>query len=185
MTAPPDDLAPLVVRLQAGDRAAFETLFRSLHGALVRYAGTIDPDEAQDAVQDAFLTLWRRRETLDPERSVKALLYASVRNKLFNRTRDAARRDELHETLAAPAMPTPPDDELDATILGDRLRGWLAALPERQREAFRLSRFDGLSYAEVADVMACSTKTVENHIGRALATLRDRIRQTAPDALQP
>ena len=185
MTALPDDLAPLVPRLRAGDRAAFETLFRSLHNPLVRYARTLDAEGAEDAVQDAFLTVWRRRETLDPDRSVKALLYASVRNRLLNRTRDASRREEIHGTMPEPAAPPLPDADLDADALADRLRGWLADLPERQREAFRLSRFDGLSYAEIAGVMACSTKTVENHVGRALSTLRDRIRQYAPEALQP
>lgn len=185
MPALPTDLAPLVLRLRAGDRAAFETLFRAVHGPLVRYARTFDADEAEDAVQDALLKLWRRRETLDPERSVKALLYASVRNQLLNRSRDLARRDELHGTMTAPSDTALPDDDLDAALLGERLRAWLGELPARQQEAFRLSRFDGLSYAEVAGVMACSTKTVENHIGRALSTLRDRIQRTAPDALLP
>ena len=183
MTPLPDDLRPLVVRLRAGDRAAFEALFRGLHGDLVRYARSITPDGAEDAVQDAFLRVWRRRDTLDPERSIKALLYTAVRNKLFNRARDASRRRDLHETMDAPPSPAQPDAGLDAALLGEHLRGWLADLPERQREAFRLSRFEGLSYAETAEVMACSVKTVENHIGRALRTLRDQIQRVAPEAL--
>ena len=178
----PDSLAP---RLRAGDRSAFEALFHALHPSLVRYARSLDAAGAEDAVQDAFLTLWRRRETLDPERSVQALLFTSVRNALYNRTRDAARREEIHGTMPDPDTPTTPDDELDAALLGARLRGWLGDLPDRQREAFALSRFDGLSYAEIASVMACSTKTVENHVGRALGTLRDRLRQHAPEALLP
>ena len=178
----PDPLAP---RLRAGDRSAFEALFRSLHPSLVRYARSLDAAGAEDAVQDAFLTLWRRRETLDPARSVQALLFTSVRNTLYNRTRDVARREEIHGTMPDSDTPSTPDDELAAALLGDRLRSWLGTLPDRQREAFALSRFDGLSYAEIASVMACSTKTVENHVGRALRTLRDRLRQHAPEALLP
>ena len=182
----PDSDAPspdLVRRVRSGDRAAFERLFRSLHGPLVRYAAALAPDGAEDAVQDAFVALWRRRATLDPGRSVRALLYTAVRNALLNRTRDVRRRDELHGTMPAPDAPDRPDDATEAALLGARLHEWIDELPDRQREAFRLSRFDGLSYAEVADVMACSVKTVENHVGRALRTLRDRLRAVAPDAL--
>ena len=180
----PAPLSPaLVRRVRAGDREAFEALFRALHGPLVRYAATLAADGAEDAVQDAFLTVWRRRATLDPDRSVKALLYTTVRNALLNRSRDARRRDELHGAMPDPARPDTPDDAAQAALLGAHVRGWLDALPARQREAFSLSRFDGLSYAEIADVMACSTKTVENHVGRALRTLRDRLRAVAPDAL--
>ena len=182
MTAPPDDLAALAARVRDGDRAAFEAVFRRLHGPLVRYARTLG-EGAEDAVQDAFLAVWHRRATLDPSRSLQSLLYTAVRNALLNRRRDAARRDELHETMDAPDAPPTPDAEAAAALLGERLRGWLDELPERQREAFGLSRFDGLSYAEIAHVMACSVKTVENHVGRALTALRDRLREYAPEAL--
>ncbi|MEM0963898.1 MAG: RNA polymerase sigma-70 factor [Bacteroidota bacterium] len=182
MTA--SDLPPdLVVRIRGGDRRSFETLFRRLHGDLLRYARSLDPAEADDAVQTAFVTLWRRRQSLDPGRSVRALLYTTVRNTLYNHARDTRRRGELLDTMPATPSPTQPDDTTDAALLGARIREWLGELPERQQEAFSLSRFDGLSYAEIADVMDCSRKTVENHIGRALRTLRDRLRDAAPDAL--
>ena len=182
----PDDFASLVPRLRAGDRAAFGEVFRGLHGDLVRYGRRFaDGAEAEDAVQEAFLAAWRRRETIDPGRSVRALLYTAVRNTLLNRRRDAARRDEIRTTMDEPDRPAPPDDTAAAALLSERMRGWLGELPERQREAFGLSRFDGLSYAEIADVMGVAPKTVENHVGRALAHLRDRLRAVAPEALQP
>ena len=183
----PDDLALLTSRLRDGDRAAFEAVFRALHGDLVRYGRgfAADEAEAEDAVQEAFLTLWRRRETLDPARSVRALLYAAVRNRLLNRRRDVARRQSLHDTMADPDTPDTPEEAAHAALLGARLQAWLDEIPERQREAFGLSRFDGLSHAEIADVMGLAPKTVENHVGRALRHLRDRLQAVAPDALQP
>ena len=179
-----DDLSALVPRLRVGDRAAFGEAFRALHGDLVRYGRRFaDAAEAEDAVQEAFVAVWRRREALDPARSVRALLYTAVRNRLLNQRRDAARRADLDATMTEPDRPAPPDAEVDAALLGERIRGWLGELPERQREAFALSRFDGLSHAEIADVMGLAPKTVENHVGRALAFLRDRLRAVAPDAL--
>lgn len=186
MPLPLDDLSALAGRVRSGDRAAFERLFRALHPDLVRYGRSLaDAAEADDAVQDAFLALWRRRDALDPGRSVRALLYAAVRHRLFNRHRDAARRRDLLDAMDAPDPLPAPDAVADAALLAGQVRGWLDALPDRQREAFGLSRFDGLSYAEVAGVMGCSVKTVENHIGRALQTLRAQIQRAAPDALLP
>lgn len=177
-------LSALAERIRSGDRGAVEGLFRALHPDLVRYGRSLaSPDEAQDAVQDAFVTLWRRRDHLDPTKSVRALLFTAVRNTLLNRTRDAARRRDLLDAMSAPDRPPLPDAETDAALLADHVRTGLAALPDRQREAFGLSRYDGLAYAEIADVMGCTVKTVENHIGRALQALRVHLRRVAPDAL--
>ena len=184
MPETPDPTSALAARVRRGDRVAFEALFRATHGDLARYARTLaDPAEADDAVQDAFVALWRRRATLDPARSARALLYTAVRNRLLNRQRDDARRRDLLDTMDAPAAPPLPDAATEAADLAALVRDRLAALPDRQREAFGLSRFDGLSHAEIAGVMGCSVKTVENHVGRALAALRDHLRRFAPDAL--
>ena len=69
-------------------------------------------------------------------------------------------------------------------MLGDRVRAWIGELPPKRREAFWLSRADGLSYAEIATVTGTSVKTVENHIGAALRHLRDRLARFAPDSLR-
>ena len=182
--APDTDLPALTRRVRSGDRAALEHVFRALHPGLVRYGRSLaDADHAEDAVQEAFVTLWRRRASLDPARSVRALLYAAVRNRLLNLHRDAARRHDLLGMMDAPSAPPLPDDLTGAALLADRVRQGLDALPARQREALSLSRFDGLGYAEIADLMGCSVKTVENHVGRALRALRDHLGRVAPDAL--
>ncbi len=176
----------LTARIRSGDRVAFEALFRAVQPELARYARSLAPgdaEDARDAVQDAFVALWRRRETLDAARSVRALLYASVRHRLLNHHRDTSRRRDLLTTMDPPSAPAAPDDSTDAALVTGLIRARLATLPDRQREAFALSRFDGLSHAEVGAVMGCSTKTVENHIGRALTALRDYVRRHAPDAL--
>lgn len=184
MPAPDAHLSALSGRIRSGDRAAVEALFRALHPDLVRYGRSLaTPDEAEDAVQDAFVTLWRRRADLDPTQSVRALLFTAVRNKLLNRSRDAARRRDLLDIMDAPDRPPLPDATTEAGLLAGHVRAGLAGLPDRQREAFGLSRFDGLAYAEIADVMGCSVKTVENHVGRALRALRAHLRRVAPDAL--
>lgn len=175
-------------RIAAGDAAALGELFDAAYPALLatarRYAR--DPDDAEDAVQDAFVALWQTRARLDPSRSLRALLTVSVRNRLFNHARDDGRRREIHADMAHPAPPDTeaPDLIAGAEMLGARVRDWIAELPTKRREAFWLSRADGLSYAEIAAVTGTSVKTVENHIGAALRHLRDRLSRFAPDSLR-
>jgi len=74
-----------------------------------------------------------------------------------------------------PAAPTPPDAAAEGEWLEERLRTWIADLPTRQREALVLSRFEGLSHDQIAEVMDISPRTVNNHIVRALKRLRDHV----------
>ena len=144
------------------------------------------PAEADDAVQEAFVRLWEQREGVDPDRSLSAYLARSVRNRLLNVARDERTHRELlgeHAGTVSPPRPDRPDELAHGASLADRLRASLDALPERQRTAISLTRFEGLSHAEAAAAMSCSARTVNNHIVRGLRTLRDRLQAYAPDAL--
>ena len=188
MPDPSDDaFAAWARRLAADDRSALGEVFDATYPALLatalRYAA--DAAEAEDAVQDAFVALWQGRSRLDPDRSLRALLAVSVRNRLFNHARDGDRRRDLRAGLPEATGPDTPDALAGAALLGDRLRGWIDELPPRRREAFWLSRADGLSYAEIAAVTGTSVRTVENHVGAALRHLRDRLARYAPETLTP
>ncbi|MEZ4702253.1 MAG: RNA polymerase sigma-70 factor [Rhodothermales bacterium] len=168
------------------DIDACTALFSQHYPDLVRYARSIagDAGGAEDAVQDAFLRLWKRRETIDPERSVRSLLYRAVRNLVLNEARDAALHRDLLKDMQPNGHAPMPDAAAGAGLIGDRMRGWIGELPERRREAFELSRFYGLSYDEIAGIMGVSKKTVENHIRLALQHLRDRLHQFDPHLLR-
>lgn len=188
-----DQLADWCRRLKGGDRAALSALFEAAYAPLVRYARGLTAESkvpAEDVVQEAFIRLWKRRGTLDPDRSLKALLYTTVRHRAYNRMRDTSNRQTLLDTMsedrpAASGGDGPdPAEAADAELLGARLRAWIAELPERRREAFRLSRFDQLSYREIAEVMDVSVRTVENHVRLALQQLRDQLRAFEPERLR-
>ncbi len=185
-------LEELCRRLKASDRKAFEQLFRLLREGLLRYVRSLIHDEtvAHDLVQDVFVYLWGLRETLDPSRSLKAYLYSMARNRAYRFMRDERTHAEKHAFLKQQAAAqTPgveePDARLDADVLTQRLRVWIGALPERQREALLLSRFHALSHREVASVMGVSPRTVNNHIMRALEHLQDRIQTFEPTLMEP
>ena len=164
-------------RLQSSDQRAFSELFEAMHTALLRYAWrfTGDQEAAQDVVQDAFLKVWQIRQDIDPDRSLKALLYTIVRNLSLNHNRAAQHTNgvfpeyDLHDH--APSA----DQHLDASMLDKRLRRFIDQMPERRREAFMLSRYEGLSHDEIAQVMDLTPRTVNTHIVLALKDLRKHL----------
>jgi RNA polymerase sigma-70 factor (ECF subfamily) len=162
-------------QLRASDRDAYTDLFDTMHTPLLRYATRLTNEEtAYDIVQNAFVSLWQMRASIDPDRSLRSLLYTLVRNEALNQRRAMDRRRDRHSEYAPSRNPLPPEN-VEAEALRTRLQQWIDDLPERQREAFRLSRFDGLTHAEIADVMNIKPRTVTNHVTKALQTLRDRL----------
>lgn len=167
----------LVRRVCAGDEAAFEQIFRGYYTRLVSFACTNVGSQAlaEEMVQEVFLQIWMRREQWVVERSLAAYLFRSVRNRILNARRtlrletayatDAARTTEVELSGSS-------DGELHEAEIGAALAHAIALLPARPRQVFLLSRRQGLSYGEIADVLGIALKTVEMHMGRALAQLR-------------
>lgn len=174
--------------IRDSDRHAFDDLFRAMYPRLVRFAFKITQDwnTSCDITQDVFVMLWQQRNTIDPDRSVRALLFRSVRNRAYNYQRD---RREIADPEAVEAL-TEDDrnpgesyghswsDDIEVsengqeTQLQKKILEWIQQLPERQREAFELSRYEGLLHHEIAGVMQVSVKTVNNHLTAALKHLR-------------
>ena len=185
-----DDFSEWCRRLRASDRAAYAAVFEALYEPLFRYVRSLTTDRAvaRDLTQDVFVRLWDARESLDPSQSLKAYLYRTARNLAYNHHRNAETRSEKEDDIrrdanVQPSAPTPPDAAAEGEWLEEHLRSWIADLPTRQREALVLSRFEGLSHDQIAEVMDISPRTVNNHIVRALKRLRDHVDDYEPDLL--
>jgi RNA polymerase sigma-70 factor (family 1) len=173
-------------KIRESDASALESFFRAVHGPLVGYATKFVPEStAEDIVQDAFIRIWEGRARIDPSQSLKAFAYRTVRNLCLNRIRDTRTRETLlAERYEVPTEAIPePDEELAREDFAQRLKEWIAELPERQREALELSRFHGLTHEQVADAMGVSPRTVNNHLVKALRSIRDRVRAFEPSLL--
>jgi len=103
----------------------------------------------------------------------------------LNTDRTAATRSTLLSTIDNSSVAPDASEGIDARMLQIRFRQWIGEMPDRRREAFQLSRFDELSYAEIARIMGLSVRTVERHIQLALKELRDRVREFEPTLLLP
>lgn len=165
----------LAHRAAAGDPAAF--------GALVeRWAPTVrrvtraalgDPDEADDAAQDAFLSAWTRIGTYDPSRPFGPWILRIATNRAFDRGRRRKVRKSEELTDERPGTLAGPDVETERSILRERLDRALAALPDRQRVAVTMFDVEGFSHNEIAEVLGVPEGTVRSdlfHGRRALRT---------------
>ncbi len=169
-------------RLRAGNEEGFDAIFRTYYPSLVGFADSIlrDSASAEDTVQEVMLELWRRRSNIVLATSLRAYLFQSTRNRALNRIRHDRVAARLDPELATPTpMPTP-DRVLSEGEMAARVREAVNELPDRCREVFRLSRVDGLRYAEIATTLCISVKTVEAQMGKALRILRERLAPWLP-----
>ncbi len=161
------------------DERAFEELFRSHYESLCRSANLLlnDADEAEEMVQNVFVTLWEKRSRLEITTSVKSYLYRSIRNASLNRIKHEKVKREYtteQELLSAPAAPA--SHQLLQKELQVQISLVIASLPEQCRLIFKMSRFEEMKYAEIADELGISVKTVENQMGKALKILRTKLK---------
>ena len=171
----PDDA--LMERIKDGEEAAFRLLVdrweREVTAFLIHMLGS--PEEAEDAVQDTFVKVFRQAGRYRPEGRFKSWLFRIAGNMARSRLRrrkiigwlsfDPARHD------AASSNPGP-DGDLEASEATRAVRAAVAGLPERQRQALVLHRFQGMRYKDVAEAMQTTLPGVESLIQRALAGLR-------------
>jgi len=156
--------------------ASLESTFRLYYEGLHRYAFTMlnDNDMARDIVQQVFLTLWEKKDTLSITGSVKAYLYRAVYNNCLNhRTRGIKHQPLAPDT--AGELPVRPEFLSDVRELRSILERAIASLPPKCREVFLKSREEEKSYTEIAGELDISVKTVEAQISKALKILRSAL----------
>ena len=160
----------------AGDHQAFAMLVTrhkdSLYRFLRRYVG--DPDEAYEAVQEAFIAAWSALKHYDPERPFGAWLRTIAINKARDRGRRLAVRrllfgsHGLDEEALAVHDPAPGlEESLDEAHQARRVDIAIQSLPTRLKESLLLTAFDGYSQAEAARILGVSPKTIETRVYRA------------------
>jgi RNA polymerase sigma-70 factor (ECF subfamily) len=182
----------LMMRVRNDDAAAYEELVRKYQPRLVRLMRTMGPhsDMAEDLAQETFMRVWRARHRYEAGAKFSTWLFTIAANVSRNATRSAGRRQEVNEVdapmsgegsqavgiLAATALDASglmPGRMVEGSERGEIIRKAVEALGERQRTALMLSRFENLSYAEIAEAMGLSTKAVKSLLSRARVNLRE------------
>jgi len=166
----------LVAKLRTGDQSAFKRIFDRYHVQLHRYLirRGVQDTAAEDIVQNAFIAIWEKRETLDPSQSVKGYLYRVCHNRAANHFRDRSKFVDMGDAPEFGLMPTQETD-LSFKELKSAVDRAVRELPDRRRAVFELCFINGLTYRETAVTLEISQKTVENQMLHALRTIRERV----------
>jgi len=168
----------LAGELAKGNADAFQALYFRYAQPLFGYLWkrTRDRDTAEDLVQDLFTKVWKNHRQVDPSKSIRAYLYQCAYHLAIDHLRRTIRKNEVGEPDANSV-----GESVDEVAFERRkaIASAIENLPDAQRNAFILSRFEGLKYAEIASVLNISVKTVETHIGRALKKLREGLSEWA------
>ncbi|MEM1094650.1 MAG: sigma-70 family RNA polymerase sigma factor [Bacteroidota bacterium] len=172
--ASPDlDDQVLAERIKRGDERAFRIFFERHQQTLWHYLirRGVPSDPAADLVQQAFVTIWKRRDTIDQGKSLRSLLFTIGHNRGTNYFRDTKKftSDAVLTTAAAEERT---EGEAMHNQMLETLHAAVARLPERRRAVFELCFMQQLTYREAAEVLSVSIKTIENQMGHALKAVR-------------
>ncbi len=161
-----------IIRLIArGDERVFEELFRSWYARLTLFAYKFlsDKQEAESIVQMVFIKYWEKRKELKIE-SLNNYLMTAVRNSCLN---ELKRKHHFYPVEEQFNIADIGDEEgFDEELMG-RVESAINEMPPQRQKIFKMGRFEGLKYKEIALRLGISPKTVEVQMGKALKTLRE------------
>ena len=170
----------LITSLQNGDESAMDLLFRRHYKSICRSVYRIlkDNNLAEDIAQEVFLGLWKKRDKLKITTSVQAYLKRTAVNKSLNFIRDQKIKFDDEEKMPVQYNnQSTSQQKLEADDLQNLINDSIDLLPEKCRLVFTLSRFEEMTYQEIANELNISIKTVENQISKALKFLRKALKQ--------
>ncbi|MBN1415128.1 MAG: RNA polymerase sigma-70 factor [Bacteroidales bacterium] len=167
--------------IQSGDLQVFEVFFRAYYQPLCYYAlrYVSSPDVAEEIVQDLFYTIWEKREELNITTSLKAYIYTATHNRCMKylNHRKIEQKYEKHYRNVSTDQYEPAVDPTSMHEIQRIINQTLDSLPEKCSRIFRLNRFEGLRYIDIAKKLSISVKTVEANMGRALKILRKNLKE--------
>lgn len=187
-SAQKDPDVSLMLRVRDDDAMAFEELILTYQTRLKRILRPIAGSEsvAEDLVQEVFLRVWRARKRYQPAAKFSTWLFHIAHNVASNSLRDRKRRKEYQvtstseqdsggfsiENMAMASTGVMPVRKLDKSERAEMVRTAIEALNERQRMALMLSRFENLSYQEIAETMGLTVQAVKSLLSRARVNLK-------------
>ena len=177
----------ITVRIKNGEEKAFALIFHAWYGSLLHFCReyVFDVEAARNIVQNVFLKVWEKRESLDENSNLKAYLYVMAKNESISYLRHLKTEAGFQKKakvfspdleLNLEAISDLDFNRIDMDHIGSVIESVIASLPERCQEVFRMSRYEELKNKEVAERLQISEKAVEANMTRALKTLKDKLK---------
>lgn len=179
----------LMLKVRDGSAPAFEQLVERYQARLIavlQHLVPYDRDQAEDLAQEVFMRVYRARENYTPGAKFSTWLFTIANNVASNALRKLSRKKEVHvqmtrsgqllsqslDEMAKDASGLMPARQLDKAEVSEIVRLALRSLNERQKMALLLSKFENMSYQDIADSMGLSTQAVKSLLSRARCNLK-------------
>jgi RNA polymerase sigma-70 factor (ECF subfamily) len=167
------------------EELAFETLYKRYYSQLVRFCWRYSKSKAiaEELVQDFFAEIWENAELLNITNSIRAYFYKAIRNSSLNYIKHKKVQEKYDpEWMSMKTETIMPEieDKFREEKIREAIKRAVENLPERSRMTYKLHRYDGLTYEEIAEVMDISVKTVESQMTRTLKILRNQLSYLLP-----
>lgn len=169
----------LVSLLKKGEIKAFDTLFYKYNKKIYRFSFSLlkNKEDSKEIVQEVFLRIWKKRDSLDLKKSFKSLLFSITYHLIIDQLRIRMKELEYRKSIkdyfqiSSSAI----DSSLDHSIIIEHIESAVEELPAKRKRIYKLSREKGLTYNDIAKELGISTKTVENQIHLSIKHLKLRI----------
>lgn len=173
------DEKELVLKLKRGDSIAFEQLYDLYKYPLAKNVLRLvkSEDITEEIIQELFITIWRTRKRIDPDRSFSAYLHTIARNMVMDIFRKSVRDKKLEDLLMSTSTEIYSHIEEDIYTKETRIQidAMLDLLPPKRRMVFKLCKLEGRSYKEVSEILNISVATVNDHVKKANSFLKNEL----------
>jgi RNA polymerase sigma-70 factor (family 1) len=169
----------LMQEIKADNMFAFDVLYKKYSKKLYKFGYSIlkSKEETENLIQDVYLNLWENRHKVEKDSSVKSYVFTITYNSAISVIRKKAKESQFVDYLKSLQQINiePVNVELEYNELTKKLDEIVKALPQRQKEVYLMHKVDGLKYSEIAERLHISVNTIENHMSRALKTIRKKL----------
>ena len=180
----------LLKKIQSGEQEALEVLFKKYFQSLCEFASSYvnQREVAEEIVSDVFFSIWIKRNEITIKLSLKSYLFAAVKNKSLDQLKKQQQVYSDLTTLDNEGHADSPSvlSEIDYRDLEKEVNDMIEELPPQRQKVFKLNRFEGLKYKEIADILKISVNTVQKQMTLAIqhiAQHRYKFEKLYPDII--
>lgn len=168
----------LLERVKGGEQKAFDELYRSYREPALRFCNSIlkDVEESENVIQDVFIKIWNRKETINPDLNFTSYLFTIIKNRVFDILKEIKKSDNLKEKYWENVLQY---QAVDSEVLEERfakVKEAVEGLSEKRKKIIKLNYEEGKSYEEIAQQLNISKNTVKNQLVKAKQVIRKQLK---------
>ncbi len=163
------------IRVQKGDKVAFDVLYHDHVDSLYNYGSsfTSDVQLIEDAIQEMFINIWTKRSTINIKSNVKGYFFTSLRRRIISQLEKQKNIDLDCDLLDRQTLMKPSLGQFDERM--DRVKSEISQLPNREREAIVLKYQEGLSYDDISKLMNLKSHAIYKLVSRGMKKIKVNI----------